>query len=98
MGEIARKRRPVLVGDVIMSGHGDVVPIDPDSPPPARLRLEDVTVEIRIPAPYVAEKFVDAAFTTYRPDPAAPSQQAALGATKEFCRRVHAGDAPLLAL
>lgn len=97
MGEIA-KRRPIHVGDVIMSGHGDVVPIDPNAPPPARLRIEDVTAEIRIPAPYVAEKFVDSAFTTYRPDPAAPSQLAAVNATKEFCRRVHAGDAPLLAL
>lgn len=62
------------------------------------LRLEQPMAEIRIPAPYVAAKFVDAAFTTYVPDPASPSQKAALDATRHFCRLVHAGESPMLAL
>lgn len=99
MADIARKiRKPVHIGQVIVSGHGDVVPLDPDAPPPQRIRGEDVVAEIRIPPPYVAEKFVDAGFTTYVPDPAAPTQLEALKATREFCRLVHSGKAPLLAL
>jgi DNA replication protein DnaC len=65
------------------------------------LRLEPDEIpfsEIRIPAPYIAAKFADSAFSTYRPDPAAPSQRAALEATKQFCRLVHAGESPMLAL
>ncbi|HWL41042.1 MAG TPA: hypothetical protein VNO75_12475, partial [Gemmatimonadaceae bacterium] len=53
---------------------------------------------IRIPAPYIAAKFVDAGFETYRPDPAAPSQRSALATAREFCRRVQAGEGALLAL
>jgi DNA replication protein DnaC len=106
MGEIAKKHRhPVHVGNVVVSVAGNVVPLEPGEPDPAsvpRLTLEDVgeshLAEIRIPAPYVAAKFVDASFTTYRPDPAAPSQATALETAKKFCRLVHHGEAPMLAL
>src|SRR3954467_477948 len=106
MADIARKdRHPVLVGDVVVSVAGNVVPLEPGAPDPAsapRLTLADVgehvIAEIKIPAPYIAAKFVDAAFSTYRPDPAAPAQAAALEAVKMFCRLVHNGNAPMLAL
>lgn len=67
----------------------------------SRLRLdpdEQPVAEIKIPAPYIAAKFVNAGFATYQPDPAAPSQLAAILAVKHFCRRAHAGEAPMLAL
>lgn len=103
MGEIERlKRRPVRVGDVVINGYGDVQLKDLAAGAEAteRVRVDDVELPgIRIPAPYIAEKFAGATFATYLPDPAAPSQSAALEAVKQFCRKVHKGDdAPLLAL
>lgn len=105
MADVAKqKRRPVRVGDVVVSPDGSVAEIAKaaaNAEPEAarRLRLEDAErtlAEIRIPPPYVAAKFVDAGFSSYLP--ATPSQRSALELTKEFCRQVHSGKAPLLAL
>lgn len=96
------KRKPVRVGDVIIDGYGEVTPAEPIDPENlgdlrAQLREEERTLpDIQIPAPYVAAKFVDAAFTTYLPK--SGSEQAAINAVKQFCRAVHSGEAPLLAL
>jgi chromosomal replication initiation ATPase DnaA len=102
MGEM-KERRPVHVGGVIISGGGNVTQTDPGAQRPSRITLEDcanaLDVSIpTIPAPYVAEKFADATFATYQTNPAAPSLEAALVATKRFCRMVHKGKAPMLAL
>lgn len=102
MADVKQKRRPVQVGDVIISGYGDVTPAEPLDPENirdvrAQLREEGRTLpEIRIPLPYVAAKFVDASFDTYVPT--SQSQHSALAATKDFCRRVELGEAPMLAL
>lgn len=103
MAEIAKhKRKPVRVGDVIIDGHGDVTlaePLDPENLQDLRAQLRggDRTLPVpRIPAPYVADKFLAADFDTYTP--AHPSQLSALAATKDFCRQIADGKAPMLAL
>lgn len=104
MAEIAKKKRqPVRVGDVVISPDGSVEEIarpfatHPGAPPLLRLSdAEHDAPETRIPPPYVAAKFVDVGFPTYLP--ATPSQRSALEATKDFCRQVHSGQAPMLAL
>lgn len=66
-----------------------------------RLRLEtdgQAPGQIQIPPPYVAARFADSSLTTYQPHTGTPSQHAALNATKQFCRMVHEGQAPMLAL
>lgn len=97
-----QKRKPVRVGDVIIEIDGTVIPAEPIDPENirdlrAQLRQEDRTLPgIRIPAPYVADKFLTADFDTYTPK--SPSQLEALTWTKAFCKEIAAGKAPMLAL
>lgn len=98
MADVAKyERRPVRVGDVIISGAGDVTPVEPGNPanPERETRVASLP-GIRVPEPHVADKFMGAQFDTYTP--ATPSQLSALAATKDFCRQVLAGKAPMLAL
>jgi len=94
---IRQKRRPLQVGDVEISEYGDVKRIGAGNETEPRLRIESVSLgDKRVPSPYVAEKFIGASFDTYRP--AVLSQHSALAATRDFCRRVEHGEAPMLAL
>jgi DNA replication protein DnaC len=90
------KRKPVQVGDVIVDGFGEVTRIGVGNEDQPRERRVASLPDIRIPAPYVADKFLTADFETYTPK--TPSQLSALAATKDFCRQVSAGKAPMLAL
>jgi DNA replication protein DnaC len=96
------KRKPLRVGDVIIDGHGDVTPVEPLDPE----NLRDLRAQLRetdrwlpgprIPSPYVADKFLTADFDSYAPKNS--SQLSALAATKDFCKEIAAGRAPMLAL
>jgi chromosomal replication initiation ATPase DnaA len=90
------KRRTLHIGEIVVSPEGDISPTDSSGKPWERLTTQDVPLDISIPAPYVAQKFLASDFKSYRP--ANASQAAALAATREFCQRIHAGEAPLLAL
>lgn len=102
MADVRQRRRPVRVGDVIIEVDGSVIPAEPIDPENiqevrAKLRGSNHTFpEIIIPAPYVAEKFLEASFDTYRP--ATDSQRSALAVTRDFCQQVAADKAPMLAL
>lgn len=97
------KRWPLHVGDVVIGVLGDVTPAEPVDPENlrdfhAQLRGDRnrTLPDIRIPAPYVADKFLTADFDTYKPEN--QYQLSALAATKDFCKEIAAGRSPMLAL
>ena len=97
MSEVAKhKRKPVRIGDVMIDGYGEVTRIGVGSEGEPRERRMATLPDIRIPAPYVADKFLTADFDSYTPKTS--SQLSALAATKDFCRQIAAGKAPMLAL
>ena len=90
------KRKPVVIGDIEIDGHGNVRKLGAGNEDEPRERRIATLPDLRIPAPYVADKFLEADFDTYLP--VSSSQLSALAATKDFCRRVELHEAPMLAL
>jgi DNA replication protein DnaC len=87
------------VGDLAVAAFHEAAEADRSQLPRLRLEGDEYSLpQIQMPPPYVAARFADASFTTYRPDSGSPSQLAAVKATKHFCRMVHEGEAPMLAL
>ena len=97
MADVAKhKRKPVRIGDVMIDGYGEVTRIGTGNEDQPRERRIASLPDIRIPSPYVADKFLTADFDSYTPRTS--SQLSALAATKDFCRQIAAGKAPMLAL